>query len=286
MIARIFDKSKPINFVIVFSITLFAFLFAQFKDFKGDLYSAFLFKGLGAFLLCLTNIVLLNFIVSKNNLTQKSSYKILLFSLFFAMVPWAMNNLSILVSNLFVLLALRRIISLKSLLSVKKKLFDASVLITLASLLHFWSILFMLMVFAALVFYSENKFKNWIIPFAALITMAIIFVAYHVILFDHYGKPLDYMDAFDFNYENYNDPSINRKLKNFRPSFIIILIMAIISVIVGLVSPDKNGSELLFLFAPLAVIVTNYIEVIEEKWFKEILLAILILIPISFQFFG
>ncbi len=307
MITRIFDKSKPINFVIVFSITLFAFLSAQFKFSLGEWNVDYVIRQVAAFLLCLMNLVLLNFIVSKNNLTQKSSYKILLFSLFFAMVSFSMNNLSILISNLFILLALRRIISLKSLLKVKKKLLDASVLIAIASLFHFWSILFMLLVFAALVFYSENKFKNWIIPFVGIITVASVFIAYHIIRFDNYGNPLNYVDTIDFNYENYNDPkliiaitvflsfgvwasffyinSINKKLKTFRPSFIIVLIMAILSVVVALISPDKNGSELLFLFAPLAVIITNYIEVIEEKWFKEILIIVLVMIPVSFQFF-
>ena len=45
-------------------------------------------------------------------------------------------------------------------------------------------------------------------------------------------------------------------------------------------APQKNGSELLFLFAPLAVIITNYIETIEEKWFKELFLGLLVVIPI------
>jgi len=165
----------------------------------------------------------------------------------------------------------------------------------------------MALVFAALLFYSENKVKNWIIPFVGLATVALIFVAYHVIRFDTYGDPMIYVDSFDFNYENYNSlkmiiaitillsfglwaslfyiKTINKKLKNFRPSFIIILIMAIIAVIVAIISPNKNGSEILFLFAPLAIIITNYIEVIEEKWFKEILLGVLFLIPVSFQFF-
>ena len=307
MITRIFDKSKPINFIIVFFITLFAFVSIQIAVFRGEWSLDYIFIQILKFLLSLLTIVLFNFIVSKNNLTQKSSYKILLFSLFFAMIPFTMNNLDILISNLFILLALRRIISLKSLLKVKNKLLDASVLIAIASFFHFWSILFFLLIFAALVFYSENKVRNWIIPFVGLVIVAIIFVAYHIIRFDTYGDLFTYIDSIDFNYENYNSlkmiiaitillsfgfwtslfyiKSINKKLKTFRPSFIIVLIMTILAVIVAMISPNKNGSEILFVFAPLAIILTSYIEAIEEKWFKEILIGVLIIIPISFQFF-
>jgi len=307
MIARIFNKSKPINFLIAFSIVLIAFVSAQFKVFQMEFKPDHVLSQIANFSLCLLSIALLNFIVSKNNLTQNSSYKILLFSLFFAMIPFAMNNTNILISNVFVLLALRRIISLKSLLKVKKKLLDASVLIAIASFFHFWSILFILLVFASLVFYSENKIKNWIIPIVGLSTVALIFVAYHIVRYDTYGDLMTYIDGVDFNYENYNSlkmiisitvllsfgiwalffyiKSINKKLKSFRPSYIIIMIMAIISLFVGVMTPDKDGSEIIFIFAPLAIIITNYIEVIEEKWFKEIFIAILILIPVSFQFF-
>lgn len=307
MITRIFDKSKPINFIIAFSIVLIAFVSAQFKLFRSELDMNQFLVQTGNFLLCLLTLALLNFIVSKNNLTQKSSYKILLYSLFFAMVPFAMNDTNVLISNLFVLLALRRIISLKSLIKVKNKLLDAAVLIALASFFHFWSILFILLVFASLLFYSENKIKNWIVPFVGLSTVALIFMAYHIVRFDTYGDIMTYIDGVDFNYENYNSlrmivsitvllsfgiwasffyiKSINKKLKTFRPSYIIIMIMSIIAVFVAILTPNKDGSEIIFIFAPLAIIITNYIEVIEEKWFKELLIAILILVPISFQFF-
>ncbi len=307
MIARIFDKSKPINFLIALSIVLIAFVSAQFKVFQGEFKLDHVLTQIANFSLCLLTMTLLNFIVSKNSLTQNSSYKILLFSLFFAMIPFAMNNTNILISNLFVLLALRRIVSLKSLLKVKKKLLDASVLIAIASFFHFWSILFILLVFASLLFYSENKLKNWIIPLVGLCAITLIFVAYHIVRFDTYGDPMTYIDGVDFNYENYNSlkmiisitvllsfgiwalffyiKSINKKLKTFRPSYIIITIMAIISLFVAVITPDKDGSEIIFIFAPLAIIITNYIEVIEEKWFKELLIAILILIPVTFQFF-
>jgi len=162
-------------------------------------------------------------------------------------------------------------------------------------------------VFAGLLFYSENKIKNWIIPFVGVLTIALLFVAYHIIANDSFGDPLLYFQTLDFDFSNYNTPrliigvtvlisfglwasffyikNINKKLKTFRPSYIIVLVAALVALAIAIVSPNKNGSEFLFLFAPLSIIITNYIEVIEEKWFKELFLMVLILIPVSFQFF-
>jgi putative effector of murein hydrolase LrgA (UPF0299 family) len=46
------------------------------------------------------------------------------------------------------------------------------------------------------------------------------------------------------------------------------------------ISPNKNGSEFLFLFAPLSIIITNYLETIKERWFKEALIIGLVVTPI------
>ena len=73
--------------------------------------------------------------------------------------------------------------------------------------------------------------------------------------------------------------SIKEKKKAFRVSFKSILISAIIGSAIVILAPVKDGSEFLFVFAPLAIIITNYIEIIEDKWFREIFLAILFILP-------
>ena len=73
---------------------------------------------------------------------------------------------------------------------------------------------------------------------------------------------------------------IKSKMKKFRPSFKTILVATLIAFTIVIISPQKSGSEFLFLFAPLAIIITNYIETIDEKWFKEIFLLVLIITPV------
>jgi putative effector of murein hydrolase LrgA (UPF0299 family) len=55
---------------------------------------------------------------------------------------------------------------------------------------------------------------------------------------------------------------------------------ALIAIAIIIISPQKTGAEFIFLFAPLSVIIANYMEIIPEKWFKEILIWILILVPV------
>ena len=72
---------------------------------------------------------------------------------------------------------------------------------------------------------------------------------------------------------------LNKKKKALRPSFKIIFMMVVIAFVIIVLAPQKNGSEFLFLFAPLSVIIANYIESIKDKWFKESFFAILIVVP-------
>ena len=91
----------------------------------------------------------------------------------------------------------------------------------------------------------------------------------NLVFYHEHAKVLD-----EINFVLANKP------KNYRPSFILVGITFLISTLIIVVSPQKNGSEFIFLFAPLAIIITNYIEMVTERWFKEALLLILIFTPI------
>ena len=301
MITSIFSKSKPINFLIVFFISLLALLYAIFKlDETGFSFLHILKLGL-VFLLCYSSILLLDFIVSKNFLSQKSYYEILLFSLFLLTTPQIFLNKDIVLANFFILLALRRIVSLRTQKGLEKKLFDAAFLIGLASLIYFWAILFFPFIFVALLFYSDNQFKDWIIPFLGLLTVFLLAVSYSIIVNNDFFSALNFQPEVSFDISNYNSGrsittittvlsfglwsslfylrDIKKKMKTFRPSYKVVFAASVIATLIIILSPNKNGSEFLFLFAPISIIITNYIETIEEKWFKELFLLALIVIP-------
>ena len=99
MITTIFSKSKPINFLIVFSITLIACLLLPFKYPNVVVQEPVIWVLGGVFLIAFLSILVLDFIVSKNLLSQQNNYEILLFALFFLAIPQAFLDYKIVVSN-------------------------------------------------------------------------------------------------------------------------------------------------------------------------------------------
>src|SRR5690606_23381322 len=103
--------------------------------------------------------------------------------------PKTLNNPTLVISNFFILLALRRLISLQSLLTPKEKIFDASIWIFVAAIFHFWSILFILLVFVSIILHVSRDYRNWLLPYIALVTAVIIFtfaaLAFDETLFDY-----------------------------------------------------------------------------------------------------
>ncbi len=279
------------------------FLVIRFGYYSEGIDSTQILKELVLYSVTILSIFVLSFFVNKNNLTKQNSFKILFFSLFLACIPETIQHGNIIISNVFILFSIRRIISLRSNLSIKKKLFDAAFWIVLASLFYFWSILFLILVFAALIFYSIGQINNWIIPFTGILTVVLIVVCYYILTENFFGDINRYVDGLSFDFSNYNKLSLIisitiilslglwalffyiRKLQDktraYRPSFILILIALIIGSTIVILAPNKNGSEFIFLFGPLAIIMTNYIESIKETWFAEVFVWLLIITPIA-----
>lgn len=302
MITRFFSTSKPIHLVLISFFVLGLFLAVRLGYYYEGISALQIGKEVLLYGITLLSIFVLSFFVNKNNLTKQNSFKILLFSLFLACIPATIEYGSIIVSNVFILFAVRRIISLRSNLHIKKKLFDAAFWIALASLFYFWAILFLILVFAALIFYSIGQPNNWIIPFTGIITVALIVVSFNIISQNTFGDINTFIDSVSFDFSNYSQTNLmvsisvislvglwalffyvkklQDKSRALRPSFVLILIALIIGITIVVLSPNKNGSEFIFLFAPLAIITTNYIESIKKVWLAELFIWLLIITPI------
>jgi hypothetical protein len=302
MISSFFSKAKPIHFVIVSLILLLSFSAAKFYTITMEFSLGLLIKEIGLFLVCLATVFILDFFGSRNNLTKKNSYKILIFSLFVALLPETILNSNLLLSNLFILLAIRRIISLRSNKDIKKKLFDAAFWISIATLFYFWAILFYILIFIGLILYRIVDVKNYIVPFIGILTVGILSSSYMILTDNDFTSYFNNLVEFSFDFSSLNSQRIvlsstiiltygiwsllyfirylKSKSKKSRPSFIVLIFAALIGLAIIAVSPHKNGSEFIFLFAPLSIIITNYLETISEKWFKEGLLLGLVLSPI------
>tara|TARA_B100000809_G_scaffold248955_1_gene279617 strand:+ start:4355 stop:5278 length:924 start_codon:yes stop_codon:yes gene_type:complete len=302
MISNFFSKSKPIHYIVVSVVLLLVFVMSRLDVLPENSGVIVYTEHIGLFLTAILTVFLFDFLVTRNGLTKKNSYNIILFVLFFAILPQTLLSSRLLFANFFILLALRRIISLRSQKEIKKKLFDASFWVAIATLFYFWSVLFFILIFVALLVYAIADVKNYLIPIVGIATVMVITVCCFIVIdkdiFTYVVGLFDY--SMDFSALNskriiggttlllsfglwslfYYIKNIKAQMKSDRPSFKLVILSAIIGIVIIGIAPLKNGSEFIFLFAPLSIIMTNYLEVISEKWFKETLLWVLTVTPI------
>ena len=143
MITAIFNKSKPINLVLASLLLVLGSVIIQLKS--GSIYSwNSVLYNFAELCVAVFSILLIDFIVKKNSISEQNSFVILFYSIFCFCFWNSSETLYLMLSNLFVLLALRKIISLKTQTNTTQKIFDAGLWICIATLFHFWAILFFL----------------------------------------------------------------------------------------------------------------------------------------------
>jgi hypothetical protein len=300
MITPLFSKSKPVNFVIVAAFTFFVFVFANYKAFNFEFVT--ISEQLLKAILTLLFILVLDFVIAKNNLTKKNSFGIMVLGLTFALFPETLKSTNILTANLLLLFALRRLLSLHTKQMLKKKFFDAAFWIALASLFYKWSILFLIVVVFALLFYWKDDIKNVAVACLGLLAVFILLLVYNVMFYDAYILKSNFQFETNLDISAYNSTaklvaitiliavylwssvfymkSIKAKLQKMRPIHILVILYSVVALIIAAIAPQKNASAFLFMLAPYAIIVANYIETIDDRWFKEVFVTLLLITPI------
>ncbi len=176
MITSVFKKSTPLNYSLVVILILVFFFLFQIQDPSWITNYFLAFQKISLLCFIFASFFLINFIAKKNGLSKDNGYAIFFYLLFILFFPTIFNNSNVIYANFFLLLALRRLISLQSLKSSKEKIFDASFWILVASLFQFWCILFIILVFISIIFHVSRDYRNWVLPFIAFLTVGLIFL--------------------------------------------------------------------------------------------------------------
>jgi len=307
MITSVFRKSTPLNYSLVVILILVFFFLFQFQE-PSWMSSSFLaFQKISLLCFIFASFFLINFIVKKNGLSKDNGYAIFFYLLFILFFPTIFNNANVVYANFFVLLALRRLISLQSLKASKEKIFDASFWILVASLFQFWSILFLILVFISIIFHVSRDYRNWVLPFIALMAVAVIFLLisliFHINAIEFFQKRavVDFnIDYFKNNYENgalsiYVAVSLffvvsmlmtfSNRPQIVHSSYKKIVACFFIAAFVFIISPDKSNDLLLFSIAPLTMMAASYVEYVQQKLNSEIVFYTLIACSL-FTFFS
>jgi len=295
MLTNLFSKSRPIGYFLITAALLLVYIVNLLSDFTWLTDGFSLIKKLGLFIFLGLSVYIVQFITYKNQLANKNLYSLFFYTSFFILFSTILDNNKIIVANFFVLLALRRIFSIHSLRDTKQKIFDASFLILVASLFHFWSILFIVLLYFAIIWFVSEDYRNWFIPFVALFSVSVLFYTYTLysgISFLDYWKN-HIVVSFDFTYfENvYQNIALALfssiaclfafsqvlELRNLPISshavYNKILVCFLVGVSIYVVSDHKMNSLLVYTFFPLSILGANYMERLAKNWMKELTLV-------------
>ncbi len=296
MLANFFHKSSFQNSVILIGLLLLHYFFQLYLN--SNTYLNAIWN--------LSFIILISlfqqFINTKNNLSISNATNFLLFISIFCLFPKSMLETNILAANYFLLLAFRRIYSIKNEQNVREKIFDSAIWISIAILFNPWNGLFFILLYTSLFLFNKLNAQHATLPLLGFITILFLSYTYFYItngiqLFNDYL----YINA-NLEFSPYNNfkllipislivtislwiflfktNKVIRTNNEFRLLNYLIVIHFLLASIIVLFHPNKNGSEFLYLAFPIAILVSNYMQKINEKWFLEILYYSFILLPI------
>jgi hypothetical protein len=301
MLTSFFSKSNPVNFLILGVLLVISFVAYHILSLKTEIDTGNILKLIAISALLIFTTLLLDFIVRKNNLTRKSTLAIFIFTFFVLMVPSIFGNTSILIAQICCLFSLRRVFSFASEKNIEKKILDASLWLLLASFFYFYSLLFFAVVYYAILGRPKTSVRYLFIPVLTALAILSITTSYFLLTENSFDWFLNMITpvSWDFTaysslrllipttlfvsaiiwigfYRLYKVSSIMRKEK---PNFLVLLVILVTALVISLTAQVKDGSELYFLIAPLAITAEDYLENQEEKHISEIFLWILVVLP-------
>ncbi|MCK0144091.1 hypothetical protein MWU78_00335 [Arenibacter sp. F26102] len=301
MISSIFGRTKPINYIILVVFLFFFYWFVHFFLFQKS-YSPEQILGQTAILGFLSfSIFVVNFITLRNKITGGNSLAILFYTLLMVLFPEVLTDSNAILCSFFLLLAIRRILSFRSLKNIKLKIFDATFWILIASLFYDWAILYLIMVVIAIYFYDPKNIRNWLVPFAAIIAMFLIMLAVLVLsnnmdfLWDHYFFDFKFNAVYFYDWSNstllflYVFTALLcgflafLKLGNVGVGKLVTMRLVLVLFLIGLLvkvlksSPDTH--PILITFFPAVVFITTYVQSIKKDSIREIVLMASVIVP-------
>lgn len=299
MISGIFGKTKPINFILLLGFLFLFYWFVHFVLYENHYEPEQLVIKFVVLGVLLFSVFIVDFIVKRNQITTTNSYAILYYTLLIVVFPEVLLDDNAVFCSFFLLLATRRLISLKSLKNIKLKVFDATIWTLIASLFYDWAILYLILVCIAIYFYEPKNIKNWLVPLTGILAIGIIAFCFLIIT-----DNLDFLKnhyQFSFNVDiiaywiNSTKLAIYGiitiitaslvfiKMGKLGVGKIITMRLIAISLALGLMvtflKTTNDTYPVLITFFPGAIFLAKYVELIKKATLREIVLMVSVIAP-------
>lgn len=302
MLANFFGKSKPINYVILLVLILIYFSYSLFDGFslqKVDL--DFVLEKSGLVGLLLLYCFMYGFILSKNKLTLDNSFGFFILVSFFGFFPAIYQHFDTLFFNIVLLIFFRKVVSFRTSKSFFEKLFDSGFWLSILCILEPFSFIFLVLIYLSVSLFQKTNYQTLLIPVIGFVVPLIIYFTYcfwydnldsFYLLFDGYSSlqvdvyygseyaiPLILAGAFSLISLIVKTPKVLLISGSYRKYWIMITVTLTLAIMYVLLKNEKNGSELLILFFPVSVMIANWIESIQRKILREVVLLLFLLLP-------
>ena len=302
MLTSFFGKSAPINYLILAIVVCIGYLGVWYSGFllEESVSNEWWFQLINLLSL-IFSILLVDFVIRKNGITERHNIGIFLFTMLLLSSPQLVWAPKAVIAAVCSLLSFRRIISLGSERNVEKKILDASLWIGLGIYFVPATAVFLFLIYAGLLLHGKFNFRLSLVPIIGLTAVFSVLTSLHFIIEDSFEWFLKKDWTISFDFSAYNTPYLLimssvllglviwlvayrilrlKKIKRRqRPVYFTLLVCMLTGLVTALCTSFKNGSELIFVYAPFSMAMAEYIQNREKPIISELFLWGFALLP-------
>ena len=306
MMTSFFDKTKPINYVVVLSLVVLVYVAMVIATPNGQITISIATAKMTGLLFLVLTFFVINPTLKADKLADIHSYALLCYGLFVVSFIKVFYDIEIVLSNFLILLSIDKTLALKFEKNTTNKIFEASCFVFASSLFVDWTLLFLAPIYFAVNTYSRGQLRNWLMPIASFVVFLLCILGY-MALFDDwnlFSRNYSFQLIQRFVFSGYlgvlvfllfgavvaimvflklGSRGLGRNL-----SLRILLLYLVLGVLLIFLTPELGVRAVVYTFFPVAVFTTNYFETIRKKKFKEaslIFIMLLALISVFFQLY-
>lgn len=291
MLANFFEKTKPLNSLLVGLLFCVVFFYDFFRVEAPELSLKNIFIWGGYFLSSLFFLLLSGFVLSKKKAVEQSLFIPLFVVLLFGMFPQVNQPNGSLFLVFILMLCYRRMTSLDQKGDEVSKLFDSGLLMGVALIFFNWTLLYLVVLYSAIFLFGKVSFRNLLAPLLGLLLPSFFFFSY-CFLFDQLEFFFaQFLFEFSLDFDFYSSQKSLTPLKicfflglfsiifnfrkiivisdKFRLNYVLILLAYVMGLGIIALKPDKNGTEFLFVLLPTSILVTQLVEALSKPWLRD-----------------